>query len=124
MDYPFNLKGILYFPRLSNQFDTLEGQIKLYCNQVFVADNIKEVIPEFLMLKVLLIVQIYPLMYPVVFYKMTATFKRFLHIYPKKVADKLTSLFKNERDNYNQYWDDINPFIKFGCMKDQSFMSE
>ncbi|MFY9177172.1 MAG: molecular chaperone HtpG [Caldicoprobacterales bacterium] len=122
VDYPFNLKGILYFPRLSNQFDTLEGQIKLYCNQVFVADNIKEVIPEFLMLlKGTIDCPDLPLNVSRSFLQNDGYVQKISAHISKKVADKLTSLFKNERDNYNQYWDDINPFIKFGCMKDQKF---
>ena len=122
VDYPFNLKGILYFPRLSNQFDTLEGQIKLYCNQVSVADNIKEVIPEFLMLlKGTIDCPDLPLNVSRSFLQNDGYVQKISAHISKKVADKLTSLFKNERDNYNQYWDDINPFIKFGCMKDQKF---
>lgn len=122
VDYPFNLKGILYFPRLSNQFDTLEGQIKLYCNQVFVADNIKEVIPEFLMLlKGTIDCPDLPLNVSRSFLQNDGYVQKISAYISKKVADKLSSLFKNERDNYNKYWDDINPFIKYGCMRDQKF---
>ena len=122
VDYPFNLKGILYFPRLSNQFDTLEGQIKLYCNQVFVADNIKEVIPEFLMLlKGTIDCPDLPLNVSRSFLQNDGYVQKISAYISKKVADKLSSLFKNERDNYNQYWDDINPFIKYGCMRDEKF---
>ena len=122
VDYPFNLKGILYFPRLSNQFDTLEGQIKLYCNQVFVADNIKEVIPEFLMLlKGTIDCPDLPLNVSRSFLQNDGYVQKISAYISKKVADKLASLFKNERDNYNKYWDDINPFIKYGCMRDQKF---
>ena len=122
VDYPFNLKGILYFPRLSNQFDTLEGQIKLYCNQVFVADNIKEVIPEFLMLlKGTIDCPDLPLNVSRSFLQNDGYVQKISAYISKKVADKLSSLFKNERDNYNKYWDDINPFIKYGCMRDEKF---
>lgn len=122
VDYPFNLKGILYFPKLNNQFDTLEGQIKLYSNQVFVADNIKEVIPEFLMLlKGTIDCPDLPLNVSRSFLQNDGYVQKISSHISKKVADKLTSLFKNERDNYNRYWDDINPFIKYGCMRDQKF---
>mgnify|MGYP000450813716 CR=1 FL=1 len=122
VDYPFRLKGILYFPKLKNQFDTLEGQIKLYCNQVFVADNIKEVIPEFLMLlKGTIDCPELPLNVSRSFLQNDKYVQKISDHISKKVADKLTSLFKTERENYNKYWDDISPFIKFGCMKDNKF---
>lgn len=122
VDYPFRLKGILYFPKLKDQFDTLEGQIKLYCNQVFVADNIKEVIPEFLMLlKGTIDCPDLPLNVSRSFLQNDGYVKKISSHITKKIADKLTSLFKTERDNYNKYWDDINPFIKFGCIRDHKF---
>ena len=122
VDYPFNLKGILYFPRLNNQFETLEGQIKLFSNQVFVADNIKEVIPEFLMLlKGTIDCPDLPLNVSRSFLQNDGYVQKISAHISKKVADKLSSLFKNERDDYNRYWDDINPFIKYGCMRDQKF---
>lgn len=122
VDYPFRLKGILYFPKLKNQFDTLEGQIKLYCNQVFVADNIKEIIPEFLMLlKGTIDCPDLPLNVSRSFLQNDRYVQKISDHISKKVADKLTGLFKTERDNYNKYWDDIGTFIKFGCMKDHKF---
>ncbi len=122
VDYPFNLKGILYFPKLNNQFDTLEGQIKLYSNQVFVADNIKEVIPEFLMLlKGTIDCPDLPLNVSRSFLQNDGYVQKISAHISKKVADKLSSLFKNERENYEKYWDDINPFIKYGCMRDHKF---
>jgi molecular chaperone HtpG len=122
MDYPFNLKGILYFPKLKHEFETIEGQIKLYYNQVFVADNIKEVIPEFLMLlKGTLDCPDLPLNVSRSFLQNDGYVKKISNHITKKVADKLTSLFENERDNYNKYWGDINPFVKYGCIKEQKF---
>lgn len=125
VDYPFNLKGILYFPRLNNQFETLEGQIKLYSNQVFVADNIKEVIPEFLMLlKGTIDCPDLPLNVSRSFLQNDGQVQKISSYISRKVADKLASLFKSERENYNKYWDDINPFIKYGCMRDQKFYEQ
>jgi len=122
VDYPFNLKGILYFPKLRNDFQSLEGKIKLYCNQVFVADNIKEVIPEFLMLlKGTIDCPDLPLNVSRSFLQNDGYVNKISAHITRKVADKLTGMFKNERENYNKYWDDINPFIKFGCMKDEKF---
>jgi len=122
MDYPFNLKGILYFPRLRNEFGAIEGQIKLYYNQVFVADNIKEVIPEFLMLlKGTIDCPDLPLNVSRSFLQNDGYVKKLSAHITKKVADKLTSLYETERENYNKYWDDINPFVKFGCIREQKF---
>jgi molecular chaperone HtpG len=122
VDYPFNLKGILYFPKLRNEFENMEGQIKLYNNQVFVADNIKEVIPEFLLLlKGVIDCPDLPLNVSRSFLQNDGYVKKISEHISKKVADKLNSLFKTERENYNKYWDDINPFIKFGCMRDDKF---
>jgi molecular chaperone HtpG len=122
IDYPFQLKGILYFPRLKNEFDTIEGQVKLYCNQVFVADNIKEVIPEYLLLlKGCIDCPDLPLNVSRSFLQNDGTVKKLSGHITKKVGDKLTGLFGNERDTYCKYWDSINPFIKFGCMRDEKF---
>lgn len=122
MDYPFNLKGILYFPKLKHEFETMEGQIKLYYNQVFVADNIKEIIPEFLMLlKGTIDCPDLPLNVSRSFLQNDGYVKKISAHITKKVADKLVSLFENERDNYNKYWDDINPFVKYGCMREEKF---
>jgi molecular chaperone HtpG len=122
MDYPFNLKGILYFPKLKHEFETMEGQIKLYYNQVFVADNIKEVIPEFLLLlKGVLDCPDLPLNVSRSFLQNDGYVNKISTHITKKVADKLTSLFENERDNYNKYWDDINPFVKYGCIREEKF---
>ncbi len=122
MDYPFNLKGILYFPKLGNNFDTLEGQIKLYNNQVFVADNLKEVIPEFLMLlKGVIDCPDLPLNVSRSMLQNDGFVKKISDYISKKVADKLTGLFKTERDSYEGYWDDIQPFIKYGAIKDNKF---
>jgi len=122
MDYPFNLKGILYFPKLKHEFETMEGQIKLYCNQVFVADNIKEVIPEFLMLlKGTIDCPDLPLNVSRSFLQNDGYVKKISNHITKKVSDKLISLFENERENYNKYWDDINPFVKYGCIREQKF---
>jgi len=122
MDYPFNLKGILYFPKLKHEFETMEGQIKLYYNQVFVADNIKEVIPEFLLLlKGVLDCPDLPLNVSRSFLQNDGYVNKISSHITKKVADKLTSLYENERDNYNKYWDDINPFVKYGCIREDKF---
>lgn len=122
VDYPFNLKGILYFPKLSNEFEVMEGQVKLYNNQVFVADNIKEVIPEFLLLlKGAIDCPDLPLNVSRSFLQNDGFVKKISAHITKKVADKLVGLFKTERDNYDKYWDDINPFIKYGCMRDDKF---
>jgi len=125
MDYPFNLKGILYFPKLKHEFETSEGQIKLYYNQVFVANNIKEVIPEFLMLlKGTIDCPDLPLNVSRSFLQNDGYISKISTHITKKVADKLTSLFENERENYNKYWDDINPFVKYGCMKENKFFDK
>jgi len=122
MDYPFNLKGILYFPKLKHEFETMEGQIKLYYNQVFVANNIKEVIPEFLLLlKGTIDCPDLPLNVSRSFLQNDGYVSKLSAHITKKVADKLTSLYENERDNYNKYWDDINPFVKYGCIKEPKF---
>ena len=122
MDYPFNLKGILYFPKLKHEFETMEGQIKLYYNQVFVADNIKEVIPEFLLLlKGVVDCPDLPLNVSRSFLQNDGYVNKISTHITKKVADKLTSLHENERDNYNKYWDDINPFVKYGCIREDKF---
>jgi len=122
MDYPFNLKGILYFPKLGTNFDTLEGQIKLYNNQVFVADNLKEVIPEFLLLlKGVIDCPDLPLNVSRSVLQNDGFVKKISDYIAKKVADKLTGLFKTERESYENYWDDIHPFIKYGALKDTKF---
>lgn len=122
VDYPFNLKGILYFPKLKHELDASEGQIKLYNNQVFVADNIKEVIPEFLLLlKGVIDCADLPLNVSRSFLQKDANVIKISKHITKKVADKLTELFKKERDKYNSFWEDINVFIKYGCMRDESF---
>jgi len=122
MDYPFNLKGILYFPKLGTNFDTLEGQIKLYNNQVFVADNLKEVIPEFLLLlKGVIDCPDLPLNVSRSVLQNDGFVKKISDYIAKKVADKLTGLFKTERESYENYWDDIQPFIKYGALKDSKF---
>lgn len=122
MDYPFNLKGILYFPKLKHEFEPMEGRIKLFYNQVFVADNIKEVIPEFLMLlKGVIDCPDLPLNVSRSFLQNDGYVNKISSHITRKVADKLTSLFENERENYNKYWDDINPFVKYGCMREQKF---
>lgn len=122
VEYPFNLKGILYFPKLKHEFETIEGQIKLFNNQVFVADNIKEVIPEFLMLlKGVLDCPDLPLNVSRSFLQNDGYVTKISAHITKKVGDKLTGLFNTERDNYNKFWDDINPFIKYGCIRDQKF---
>ncbi len=122
MDYPFNLKGILYFPKLNTEYDTLEGTIKLYSNQVFIADNIKEVIPEFLLLlKGTIDCPDLPLNVSRSALQNDGFVKKISDYITKKVADKLTGMFKVERESYEKFWDDISPFIKFGCLKDEKF---
>ena len=122
MDYPFNLKGILYFPKVNTQYDNLEGVIKLYNNQVFIADNIKEVIPEFLMLlKGVIDCPDLPLNVSRSALQNDGFVKKISDYITKKVADKLSGMYKVDRENYEKYWDDISPFIKFGCIKDEKF---
>ena len=122
VDYPFNLKGILYFPKLKNEFELIEGKVKLYNNQVFVADNIKEVIPEsLLLLKGVIDCPDLPLNVSRSFLQNDRDVSKISKHIVKKVADKLKSLYKNERENYEKFWDDIQVFIKFGCLKDESF---
>lgn len=122
MDYPFNLKGILYFPKFSTEFDTMEGQIKLYNSQVFVADNIKEVIPEFLLLlKGVIDCPDLPLNVSRSFLQNDGFTRKISDYITKKVADKLNGLFKTERESFEKFWDDLNPFIKFGILKDEKF---
>ena len=125
MDYPFNLKGILYFPKINTQYDNLEGTIKLYNNQVFVADNIKEVIPEFLMLlKGCIDCPDLPLNVSRSALQNDGFAKKISDYITKKVADKLSGMYKTHREDYEKYWDDINPFIKFGCLKDLKFLDK
>ena len=125
MDYPFNLKGILYFPKINTQYDKLEGTIKLYNNQVFVADNIKEVIPEFLMLlKGCIDCPDLPLNVSRSALQNDGFVKKISDYITKKVADKLTGMYKVHKEDYEKYWDDINPFIKFGCLKDEKFLDK
>ena len=122
MDYPFNLKGILYFPKINTEYESIEGTIKLYNNQVFVADNIKEVIPEFLLLlKGVIDCPDLPLNVSRSALQNDGFVKKISDYITKKVADKLTGMCKTDRENYEKYWDDINPFIKFGCLKDEKF---
>ena len=122
MDYPFNLKGILYFPKLNTEYDSLEGTIKLYSNQVFIADNIKEVIPEFLMLlKGVIDCPDLPLNVSRSALQNDGFVKKISDYITKKVADKLSGMYKVEREEYEKFWDDISPFIKFGCLKDEKF---
>ena len=122
MDYPFNLKGILYFPKINTVYDSVEGTIKLYNNQVFIADNIKEVIPEFLMLlKGVIDCPDLPLNVSRSALQNDGTVKKISEYISKKVADKLTGMCKTDRENYEKYWDDISPFIKYGCIKDDKF---
>ncbi len=122
MDYPFNLKGILYFPRLNFEYDTIDGVIKLYNNQVFIADNIKEVIPEYLLLlKGVIDCPDLPLNVSRSALQNDGFVKKISDYISKKVADKLSGMCKTDRENYEKYWDDINPFIKFGCIKDTKF---
>lgn len=122
MDYPFNLKGILYFPKFNTEYDTLEGTIKLYNNQVFIADNIKEVIPEFLLLlKGVIDCPDLPLNVSRSALQNDGFVKKISDYISKKVADKLSGMFKTERETYESYWDDLSPFIKFGCLKESKF---
>ena len=122
MDYPFNLKGILYFPKINTEYDSIEGTIKLYNNQVFIADNIKEVIPEFLMLlKGVIDCPDLPLNVSRSALQNDGFVKKISEYITKKVADKLVGMCKTEKENYEKYWDDISPFIKFGCLKDVKF---
>ena len=122
MDYPFNLKGILYFPRINTEYDSIEGMIKLYNNQVFIADNIKEVIPEFLMvLKGVIDCPDLPLNVSRSALQNDGFVKKISEYISKKVADKLSGMCKTEKEEYEKYWDDISPFIKFGCLKDDKF---
>ena len=122
MDYPFNLKGILYFPKINTEYESIEGTIKLYNNQVFIADNIKEVIPEFLMvLKGVIDCPDLPLNVSRSALQNDGFVTKVADYISKKVADKLNGMFKTDRENYEKYWDDISPFIKFGCLKDEKF---
>ncbi len=122
MDYPFNLKGILYFPKINTEYDSIEGTIKLYNNQVFIADNIKEVIPEFLMvLKGVIDCPDLPLNVSRSALQNDGFVKKISEYITKKVADKLSGMCKTEKEEYEKYWDDISPFIKFGCLKDDKF---
>ncbi len=122
MDYPFRLKGILYFPKLKHELDSIEGQVKLYNNQVFIADNIKEVIPEFLLLlKGTMDCPDLPLNVSRSFLQNDGYVTKMSNYITKKVSDKLNSLFKKDRENYEQFWDDISQFIKYGCIKETSF---
>ena len=122
MDYPFNLKGILYFPKINTEYDSIEGTIKLYNNQVFIADNIKEVIPEFLLLlKGVIDCPDLPLNVSRSALQNDGFVKKISEYITKKVADKLTGMCKTDRESYEKYWDDISPFIKFGCIKDSKF---
>lgn len=125
MDYPFNLKGILYFPKVNTEYDNLEGMIKLYNNQVFIADNIKEVIPEFLLLlKGVIDCPDLPLNVSRSALQNDGFVKKISEYITKKVADKLTGMYKVDRENYEKYWDDISPFIKYGCLKDGKFQDK
>ena len=122
MDYPFNLKGILYFPKINTEYESIEGTIKLYNNQVFIADNIKEVIPEFLMLlKGVIDCPDLPLNVSRSALQNDGFVKKISNYITKKVADKLSGMCKTDKENYEKYWDDISPFIKFGCLKDEKF---
>lgn len=122
MDYPFNLKGILYFPKINTEYESIEGTIKLYNNQVFVADNIKEVIPEFLLLlKGVIDCPDLPLNVSRSALQNDGFVKKISDYITKKVADKLSGMCKTDKENYEKYWDDISPFIKFGCLKDEKF---
>ena len=122
MDYPFNLKGILYFPKINTEYDSIEGTIKLYNNQVFIADNIKEVIPEFLMvLKGVIDCPDLPLNVSRSAQQNDGFVQKISEYISKKVADKLSGMCKTDKENYEKYWDDISPFIKFGCLKDEKF---
>ncbi|MDO4960898.1 MAG: molecular chaperone HtpG [Eubacteriales bacterium] len=122
MDYPFNLKGILYFPKVNSQYENIEGTIKLYNNQVFIADNIKEVIPEYLLLlKGVIDCPDLPLNVSRSALQNDGFVKKISDYITKKVSDRLTGMFKTDRENYEKYWDDISPFIKYGCIKDEKF---
>ena len=122
MDYPFNLKGILYFPKINMEYESIEGTIKLYNNQVFIADNIKEVIPEFLLLlKGVIDCPDLPLNVSRSALQNDGFVKKISEYITKKVADKLSGMCKTEKEEYDKYWDDIAPFIKFGCLKDDKF---
>lgn len=122
MDYPFNLKGILYFPKINTEYDSIEGTIKLYNSQVFIADNIKEVIPEFMMLlKGVIDCPDLPLNVSRSALQNDGFVKKISDYITKKIADKLSGMYKVERESYEKYWDDISPFIKFGCLKDEKF---
>ncbi len=122
MDYPFNLKGILYFPKINTEYDSIEGTIKLYNNQVFIADNIKEVIPEFLMLlKGVIDCPDLPLNVSRSALQNDGFVKKISEYITKKVADKLSGMCKTEKEAYEKYWDDISPFIKYGCLRDEKF---
>ena len=122
MDYPFNLKGILYFPKINTEYDSIEGTIKLYNNQVFIADNIKEVIPEFLMLlKGVIDCPDLPLNVSRSALQNDGFVTKISEYITKKVADKLSGMCKTDKENYEKYWDDISPFIKYGCLKDDKF---
>ncbi|SFB27973.1 molecular chaperone HtpG [Acetitomaculum ruminis DSM 5522] len=125
MDYPFNLKGILYFPKINMEYESIEGKIKLYNNQVFIADNIKEVIPEFLMLlKGTIDCPDLPLNVSRSALQNDGFVKKISDYITKKVADKLSGMCKTDRENYEKYWDDISPFIKYGCLRDDKFDSK
>ena len=122
MDYPFNMKGILYFPKINMEYESIEGTIKLYNNQVFIADNIKEVIPEFLLLlKGVIDCPDLPLNVSRSALQNDGFVKKISDYITKKVADKLTGMYKNNKEDYEKYWDDLSPFIKFGCLKDEKF---
>ena len=122
MDYPFNLKGILYFPKINMEYESIEGTIKLYNNQVFIADNIKEVIPEFLLLlKGVIDCPDLPLNVSRSALQNDGFVKKIAEYITKKVADKLAGMCKTDKEEYDKYWDDISPFIKFGCLKDEKF---
>ena len=122
MDYPFNLKGILYFPKINTEYDSIEGTIKLYNNQVFIADNIKEIIPEFLMLlKGVIDCPDLPLNVSRSALQNDGFVKKISEHITKKVADKLIGMCKTDKETYEKYWDDISPFIKYGCLKDTKF---
>jgi len=125
MDYPFRLTGILYFPKLKHELEYIEGQVKLYNNQVFVADNIKEVIPEYLLLlKGVMDCPDLPLNVSRSFLQNDKTVKQMSGYISRKVADKLNSIYKKDREEYQSYWEDISPFIKYGCIKEQDFYSK
>ncbi|MBQ1947939.1 MAG: molecular chaperone HtpG [Clostridia bacterium] len=122
IDYPFDLKGILFFPKLTHEFEAKEGVVKLFNNKVFVADNVSEVIPDYLLLlKGMIDCPDLPLNVSRSYLQNDAKVRKISAHIVKKIADKLTSLYKKERENYNRYWDDINPFIKYGCMRDEKF---